>query len=78
MLLLKQSLIIIRLKLRIYQSPKNLQIYDTALNWGEPEGELLWDKMQQTLFEEEAKSAYKQLCAELGSDYKVSFFPHIF
>ena len=52
--------------------------YDTALNWGEPEGELLWDKMQQAIFEEESKSAYKQLCIELGSDYKVSFYPSLF
>ncbi|MDE6260511.1 MAG: hypothetical protein K2M42_06575 [Oscillospiraceae bacterium] len=52
--------------------------HDTALNWDNPGGELLWDKMQQTIFEEEAKSAYEQLCAELGPDYEVSFSPHVF
>ena len=52
--------------------------YDTALNWDEPGSELLWDKMQQVIFEEEAKSAYEQLCVELGPDYEVSFFPRVF
>jgi len=52
--------------------------HDTALNWDDPGGALLWDKMQQAIFEEESKSAYKQLCIELGSDYKVSFYPSLF
>lgn len=52
--------------------------HDTALNRDDPGGALLWDKMQQAIFEEESKSAYKQLCIELGSDYKVSFCPSLF
>ena len=52
--------------------------HDTALNWDDPGGELLWDKTRQVLFKEEAKSAYERLCTELGPDYKISFFPYVF
>ena len=52
--------------------------YDTALNWNNPGGALLWDKTQQAKFEEDARSAYKQLCIELGAEYKVSFYPVLF
>ncbi|MCI8361262.1 MAG: hypothetical protein HFE86_08020 [Clostridiales bacterium] len=50
--------------------------HDTALNWEDPGRGLLWDQSQQAAFTEEAVSAYKRLCAELGPDYEVLFFPH--
>jgi len=52
--------------------------YDTALNWDNPGGALLWDKSQQAIFAEMARSAYGQLCMELGSDYEIFFYPLIF
>lgn len=52
--------------------------HDTALNWDDPGGELLWDRAKQEAFTEEAKAAYRRLCAELGPDYEVFFFPRLF
>lgn len=52
--------------------------HDTALNWADPGSALLWNEAQQAAFIAQAQSAYQRLCAELGSDYEVSFFPHVF
>ena len=52
--------------------------HDTAWNWDDPGAGLLWNTAQQTAFINETMFAYKQLCAELGPDYNISFFLQVF
>lgn len=46
-------------------------MHDEALNWDEPNGELLWNDDQIDEFLKDARNAYYRLCEELGSDYEI-------
>ena len=48
-----------------------IELHDQALNWNEPNGDLLWDENQVDAFLKDAKRAYNSLCKELGSDYEI-------
>lgn len=45
--------------------------HDEALNWDEPNGDLLWSNEQIEIFLETAKKVFHCLCDELGADYEV-------
>lgn len=45
--------------------------HDEALNFDEPNGDLLWNDEQIAEFLDAAKRCYYQLCKELGSDYEI-------
>ena len=46
-------------------------LHDEALNWDEPNGDLLWNENQIDEFLKSAQRAYDRLCKELGSDYEI-------
>ena len=48
-----------------------IEKHDEALNWQEPQGELLWSKEQEQGFIEEAHQAYEEVVRELGPDVDV-------
>ncbi len=50
-----------------------IELHDEALNWDEPNGDLLWDDNQINKFLEDVRIAYSQLCVELGEDYEIEF-----
>ena len=52
--------------------------HDEALNWNDPTGELLWNETQIQEFMIAAKKVYLMLCDELGADYEIEFYEHIF
>ena len=47
--------------------------HDEALNWDEPNSDLLWNNEQIREFLEVAKKAYSSLCKQLGPDYDIEF-----
>lgn len=51
-----------------------ISIHEEALDWGNPQGDLLWSEKQIQLFRIEAITAYDQLCNELGGEYEVSLW----
>ena len=53
-----------------------IEKHDEALNWQEPQGELLWSKEKQQAFRDEARQAYEELVQELGPVYEVEFIEH--
>jgi len=48
-----------------------IKLHDEALNWDEPNGDLLWDDNQIEKFLEDAQIAYNRLCMELSEDYEI-------
>ncbi len=48
-----------------------IELHDTALNWNEPNGDLLWNDKQIDEFLKATQNAYNRLCNELGSDYEI-------
>lgn len=46
--------------------------HDKALNWAEPNSDLLWTEEQTEEFLLAAKAAYQKVCLELGSDYVIT------
>ena len=51
--------------------------HDEALNWDEPNGDLLWSAKQIRDFLMSAKETYLRLCVELGLEYAVEFVEHL-
>ena len=45
--------------------------HDEALDWSYPPGPLLWNDDEVNAFLKDAENIYHELCAELGSDYKI-------
>lgn len=54
-----------------------IQWHDEALNWDEPNGDLLWDDNQVDTFLYASENAYNRLCDELGSDYEIEFIKEL-
>ena len=50
-----------------------IELHDEALNWDEPNSDLLWNEKQIDEFLKSAQSVYNLLCKELGSDYEIEF-----
>ncbi len=50
-----------------------LDWHDEALNWDEPNSNLLWSDEQINYFLSVSRKIYEQLCKELGSDYDIEF-----
>ena len=50
-----------------------IEWHDEALNWNEPNDDILWNDEQIKEFLDAAKKLYYQLCEELGSDYYIEF-----
>ena len=48
-----------------------IELHDEALNWNEPNSDLLWNETQIDEFLKAAQRAYDHLCEELGSDYEI-------
>lgn len=48
-----------------------IEMHDQALNWNEPNGDLLWNDYQIDEFLKIVKSVYNSLCKELGPDYEI-------
>ena len=45
--------------------------HNEALDWECPQNDLLWNEDEILLFKANAVTAYKQLCSELGQEYKI-------
>ncbi len=53
---------------------KLIEKHDEALNWDDPNGDMLWDDNQVKMFLKSAEDSYKKLCEELGTDYEIEFW----
>lgn len=52
---------------------KLINWHDTALNWNDPGGDLLWDQEQQDEFLAAAEVGYDRLRSELDDEYVVVY-----
>ncbi|MDE5860804.1 MAG: hypothetical protein K2J36_07675 [Ruminococcus sp.] len=50
-----------------------IEWHDEALNWEEPNSDLLWNEKQIDEFLNVSKKTFFRLCEELGSDYEIEF-----
>ncbi len=48
-----------------------IELHDKALNWNEPNSDLLWNDNQIDEFLQAVQRAYNSLCKELGPDYDI-------
>ena len=48
-----------------------IELHDEALDWNEPNSDLLWNDNQLAEFLKSVQRAYTSLCDELGPDYHI-------
>lgn len=52
--------------------------HDEALNWEQPNDDLLWSDEQIEDFKQKSRVLYDRICLELGEDYHIEVFGDYF